>query len=370
MPEILEVEYYRQIAVGGLDRPIEQVDAPDDWFLKRGLTAPQAREALEGERLTAARRRGKLLLADVSSGAVLGLRFGMTGRLLCDDRAGLDDLAYGSDRENPDWDRFTLRFADGGSLVLRDPRRLGGVELDPDESRLGPDALALTPGQLRDALGESTAPLKARLMDQARGRRTRQPAHRRDPVPGIAGSGAGGEEPRCDRTATAAPASSLGARRVADRRRFAPRSPPGPPDSRRRVSPGRRPAGPPHHRREDDLLLSRPSALTPTFAIGLVSFGTAPNEASEQRGRPVGCPGGPGRFRVSLAGQRRGRSRRVMTPTSRSTVPTRIQPALVALVIVLASFAVLPAVAAAQDVAPTDPTGAVRHLATGAPRAR
>ena len=33
-----------------------------------------------------------------------------------------------------------LSFADGGSLYLRDPRRLGAVELDPDEDRLGPDA--------------------------------------------------------------------------------------------------------------------------------------------------------------------------------------------------------------------------------------
>jgi len=51
---------------------------------------------------------------------------------------------------------------------MRDPRRLGGVILDPDEELLGPDALTLTLRQLRAALGESTAPLKARLMDQHR----------------------------------------------------------------------------------------------------------------------------------------------------------------------------------------------------------
>ena len=51
---------------------------------------------------------------------------------------------------------------------MRDSRRLGGVTLDPLESKLGPDALAVTLGQLRVALGRSTAPLKARLMDQAR----------------------------------------------------------------------------------------------------------------------------------------------------------------------------------------------------------
>ena len=52
--------------------------------------------------------------------------------------------------------------------MVRDPRLLGGVELDPDESVLGPDALAVTPAQLRRALEHSDVALKARLMDQHR----------------------------------------------------------------------------------------------------------------------------------------------------------------------------------------------------------
>ena len=51
---------------------------------------------------------------------------------------------------------------------MRDPRRLGGVELDPDESRLGVDAGRVTPAELRALLGTSSAPLKARLLDQSR----------------------------------------------------------------------------------------------------------------------------------------------------------------------------------------------------------
>ena len=42
------------------------------------------------------------------------------------------------------------------------------VELDPDESRLGPDVYTLTLAQLDHALGRRTAPVKAVLMDQAR----------------------------------------------------------------------------------------------------------------------------------------------------------------------------------------------------------
>lgn len=99
---------------------------------------------------------------------MLGLRFGMTGRLLVDGTAGVESLLYTSDRQLSAWDRLAVFFAGGGSMVVRDPRRLGGAELDPDESRLGPDAAALTPSALTRLLGGSRAPLKARLMDQAR----------------------------------------------------------------------------------------------------------------------------------------------------------------------------------------------------------
>jgi len=64
--------------------------------------------------------------------------------------------------------RFALRFADGGELRLVDPRRLGGVVLDPGVDHLGTDALSVTPARLRDALRASRAPLKAWLLDQGR----------------------------------------------------------------------------------------------------------------------------------------------------------------------------------------------------------
>src|SRR5206468_7393996 len=112
---------------------------------------------------------GKLLLLDTDAGGpVLGLRFGMTGRLLVDSRAAIERLEYGSARDVTAWDRFTLRFDGGGDLRVRDPRRLGGVELDPDESRLGPDVGSLRPAALAAALAGSEAPLKARLLDQGR----------------------------------------------------------------------------------------------------------------------------------------------------------------------------------------------------------
>ena len=169
MPEMLEVETYRRAAAGTLGRPIQAVHAPDAWFLKRGTTAAALADALVGRRFTADRRRGKLLLLDTSEdGPTLGLRFGMTGVLVLDGADAVEDLRYASRRRDPAWDRLVVHFEDGGALRLRDPRRLGGVELDPDEDRLGPDAGSVGPAELGRILAGSEAPLKARLMDQAR----------------------------------------------------------------------------------------------------------------------------------------------------------------------------------------------------------
>lgn len=167
MPELVEVDSYRRLAERALHREIAGVVAPDDWYLKGATSAALLSAALVGDRFVEARRIGKQLLLDTGGGATLGLHFGMSGRLVVDEAASIDELIYSSNRSDPRFDRFALRFADGGSLVMRDPRRLGGVELDPDESRLGPDALAVGVAGLRDAL-DSRVPLKARLMDQRR----------------------------------------------------------------------------------------------------------------------------------------------------------------------------------------------------------
>ena len=152
-----------------LDREIARVHAPDTWFLKRGTTPAALRHALVGNRFTAARRTGKQIILDTADpDSRLGVHLGMSGRVLVDGEEAGDPLLYASNRRVPKWHRFGVHFADGGSFMLRDPRRLGAAELDPDESRLGPDALTVTAAQLDHALGKRTAPIKAVLMDQAR----------------------------------------------------------------------------------------------------------------------------------------------------------------------------------------------------------
>jgi formamidopyrimidine-DNA glycosylase len=166
---MLEVEIYRRAAAASLGRRIVAVEAPDPWFLKGGATAGHVASALVGRAFVADRRRGKLLLLDTSEdGPTLGLRFGMTGVLELDGMAAIEGLEYSSHRRDPAWERFVVHFDGGGALRLRDPRRLGGVELDPDEERLGPDAATVGAAGLGRVLAGSDAPLKARLMDQSR----------------------------------------------------------------------------------------------------------------------------------------------------------------------------------------------------------
>jgi formamidopyrimidine-DNA glycosylase len=172
VPEILEVELYRACAEPALGRPIVRAWMVDSRYGRGGTTPPRLRAALVGRSLSAARRHGKLLLLDTDGGPTLGLRFGMTGGLVVDGHEALDRLRYGPGVFDEKWVRARITFADGGQLVLHDPRRFGSVEIAPDESRLGPDALTVTQRELRAALatgpGLTRAPLKARLMDQER----------------------------------------------------------------------------------------------------------------------------------------------------------------------------------------------------------
>jgi formamidopyrimidine-DNA glycosylase len=168
VPELPEVECYRRLAERTVGRRIVDVELPDRWYVKGTAPAEAIAGALAGTRVRGARRIGKLLLVDTDrGGATVGLRFGMTGRLLVDGTAALDHLEHGSAREVEAWDRVVVRF-DRGDLRVRDPRRLGGIQLEPDVGRLGVDALEVTRAQLASALGASTAPLKARLTDQTR----------------------------------------------------------------------------------------------------------------------------------------------------------------------------------------------------------
>lgn len=164
MPEILEIEMYRRAAEAVVGRTIVGVDAPDAWYLKR-TDAATVTAALVGSQIVSLDRVGKLMLVDVES-VLVGLRFGMTGRLVIDSEPTIEKLEYSSRRLDPAWDRFALHFANSGSLVMNDPRRLGGVELAPDLAALGIDAWSLTGPALFAVAGRRRVAIKALLLNQ------------------------------------------------------------------------------------------------------------------------------------------------------------------------------------------------------------
>ena len=166
MPELIEVETYRRQAEAVVGRAIADAPVLDPLGL-RGADPDVVRAEVVGHTILAADRIGKLLLLP-TDGPTIGLRFGMTGRLLVDGGASIDGLLYGGQGDDPAWDRYVLTFDGAGDLRIRDPRRLGGLQLDPDTSRLGPEASTVTADQLFVALAGSRAPLKARLLDQGR----------------------------------------------------------------------------------------------------------------------------------------------------------------------------------------------------------
>jgi len=167
VPELIEVETYRRQAEAVVGRTIADLPVLDPLGL-RGADPDEVRAELVGHTVTAAERIGKLLLLRTSDGPTLGLRFGMTGRLLVDGDAAIHGLLYGGSGDDRAWDRYVVSFDDGTDLRIRDPRRLGGLQVDPDTDRLGPEASTVTADELAAALHRSRAPVKARLLDQSR----------------------------------------------------------------------------------------------------------------------------------------------------------------------------------------------------------
>ena len=165
MPELPEVERARAlIAERGLHRRIVAVD-DSDTYVCRPHAPGEIADALVGRKLVSAERRGKSMWCETSDdGPALGLHLGMTGRIVIDEDEAGDPAPAVEPRRA---DRFTIRFADGGALVLRDRRRLGRARLEPVIDRLGPDAADVARAEFRYRVGRGRVAVKSRIMDQA-----------------------------------------------------------------------------------------------------------------------------------------------------------------------------------------------------------
>lgn len=190
MPELPEVDNARAvIAATALHRRIVDVDDTDDWEC-RPHRPGEIRSALLGRTLTAVHRRGKAIWCDTGgadgspdAGPILGLHLGMSGRIVVTAPGGpggghrqtVEGGDYFRDGRSaaeqadahPEWTRFSITFADGGSLRLFDKRRLGRVRLDPDIDALGPDAADIPLDTFVERMARGRAAIKARLLDQS-----------------------------------------------------------------------------------------------------------------------------------------------------------------------------------------------------------
>ena len=167
MPELIEVELYREAATRAVNRTVSSVSISTQKYLKEGTLLKDLRTAVCGSRFVGARRTGKLLLLEIGT-VVIGLRFGMTGRLIVDGEATINGLLYTTSEVKQQHIRFGMNFDGGGTLALVDPRSFGNVELNPDETSLGPDAMDISNDDLDQLFKGSRAAVKGVLLDQTK----------------------------------------------------------------------------------------------------------------------------------------------------------------------------------------------------------
>jgi formamidopyrimidine-DNA glycosylase len=169
VPEGLEVEIWTRAAQTLHGREVKQISV-DARCGGEGIGL------LSGAVITAVTRRAKTMIIHTDSG-LLGVHFGMTGRLVIDGYSPIPRLEYSSSRDLPEWDRCRIELVDGGVVRVNDPRRWSRYEVASQPitasevnqglfGPYGPDALSLTGEELGVALAGSRRSLKSCLLDQ------------------------------------------------------------------------------------------------------------------------------------------------------------------------------------------------------------
>jgi len=163
MPELPEVETVRR----GLQPMIEGQTIRHVTLRRDGLRRPfppGMADRLAGVRVERLRRRGKYILGDLSSGDVLLIHLGMTGRF------------HHGGKAPGTHDHLVIALQSGKTILYNDPRRFGVIDLfsGADEVRhpllrnLGPEPLGpdFDANHLYRAFVGRTAAVKSALLDQ------------------------------------------------------------------------------------------------------------------------------------------------------------------------------------------------------------
>ncbi len=166
MPELPEVETIRRDLEPQLvGRRIVGLELRWPRTLDRPPTRAEAEALLVDQRITGLRRRGKYLLFDLQSGAILVIHLRMSGRL----------GVVAADSPEPVHLRACLLLDDGTALRFVDMRKFGRLyvltgasELAEVLANVGPEPLGdrLTLAAFRERLADRRTRLKALLLDQ------------------------------------------------------------------------------------------------------------------------------------------------------------------------------------------------------------
>ena len=106
MPELPEVEIFRQVADSCRGRAINQASIADPGILE-GIPAQDLERRLKGESLRSSRRHGKHLFLELSAAGTLAMHFGMNGSL----------KLVSESEPDPSYARLQLYFEKGDRLV-------------------------------------------------------------------------------------------------------------------------------------------------------------------------------------------------------------------------------------------------------------
>jgi len=177
MPELPEVETVRRglapVMEGARLAKVEAHRGDLRWPLPKDF-----KERLEGKSVTGIGRRGKYLLADLSSGDVLLMHLGMSGSFR---------VFRGADKNTPGkyhherskhvaHDHIVFHMSNGAVVTFNDPRRFGSMKIvarakldeEPLLSAMGPEPLGneFDAAMLARACQGKKTSLKAALSDQ------------------------------------------------------------------------------------------------------------------------------------------------------------------------------------------------------------
>lgn len=177
MPELPEVETVRRglapVMEGARFVKVEARRGDLRWPLPENFVA-----RLEGRTVTGLGRRGKYLLADLSSGDILLMHLGMSGSFRVAQAGGgtaPGDFHYERSRLAAH-DHIVFHMSNGGTATFNDPRRFGCMKIFPRERiedepllrALGPEPLGndFDAAALAQACRGKKTSLKAALSDQ------------------------------------------------------------------------------------------------------------------------------------------------------------------------------------------------------------